>query len=168
MRMFEPLDGDVNKSVLFDSRWKMSERHEKCLTWLIMSVQRSWGKQRVAARRTTAASLCCAAGGRETMWVTLLISSVEKCVHLLKCKCSYFAYVLHDIVLFITMVVLFLCSPSSISCNYSVPPDSHCHVIGGVPPTSVSGLVDSIFMSPTLPWQQWLAELCCFFLSVKV
>lgn len=50
-------------------RWKMSGRHRKCLTWLITSVQRSWGKQRVAARRTIAASLYCAAGSRETLWV---------------------------------------------------------------------------------------------------
>lgn len=102
MEMFELL-----KRVLFDWRWKMSERHRKCLTWLIMSVQRSWGKQRVAARRTTAVSLCCAAGGRETLWV-MLISSVEKCIHCPKGKFSYFADVTWHR-LFIAMVLWVFC-----------------------------------------------------------
>lgn len=139
------LDGDVNKSVLFKVKDERKAQEVFDLADYERSEELRKAKSRSKKNHSRFTLLRCRRPGNTVS--NALISSV----HLLKCKCSYFADVLHDIVLFIATVVLFLCSPSSIFCNNSVPPDSHCHVIGGVSPTSVSGLVDSIFMSSTLP-----------------
>lgn len=62
---------DEMKVFLCVCRWRMSVKRRKCLTWLTTSVQRSWGRRRVAARKTTVASPCCDADIEETRWVRL-------------------------------------------------------------------------------------------------